>query len=196
MLWWWLSCRRRATTSWWLLACIFLTVLLEQHSGLASPLWKDVCTQPESQPLPFCDTTLNLTMRVEDYQQRIPVEAQIQMMGNKAAGYDPLSIPPYQWWSEGLHGSMEPCVSSNGTCACPTSFPCPSALGTALNTTLYRLVGQAIGRQGRAVSNLRNHDMDIGDGLTYWSPNINMQRDPRWGRNQEGKIQVEEVAGL
>jgi beta-D-xylosidase 4 len=155
-------------------------------------LWKDVCTQPDIQQFPFCDSTLNLNVRVEDYQQRVPVESQIHMMGNQAAGYDPLSIPPYQWWSEGLHGSMEPCVVvKNGTtCACPTSFPCPSALGTAFNTTLYKLIGQAIGQEGRAISNLRAHDMEIGDGLTYWSPNINMQRDPRWGRNQEGTVSV------
>jgi beta-glucosidase-like glycosyl hydrolase len=179
--------RRRAT--WWVLACI--VVLLRQHSGLASPLWKDVCTQQDTQHLPFCDATLELSVRVDDYQRRIPVEAQIHMMGNQAAGYDPLSIPPYQWWSEGLHGSMEPCVTYNGTCACPTSFPCPSALGTAFNTTLYRLIGQAIGQEGRAISNLRAaHDMQVGDGLTYWSPNINMQRDPRWGRNQEGTSQM------
>jgi beta-glucosidase-like glycosyl hydrolase len=58
-------------------------------------------------------------------------------------------------------------------------------MGNAFNRTLYELVGHVIGMEGRAISNLRRHDSDIGDGLTYWSPTINMQRDPRWGRNQE-----------
>ena len=68
-----------------------------------------------------------------------------------------------------------------------TSFPCPSALGTAFNDLLYFLIGQADGREGRAINNLRNHvtQNQYGDGIDYWSPTINMQRDPRWGRNQE-----------
>jgi beta-D-xylosidase 4 len=111
------------------------------------------------------------------------------MMNNKASGYDPLNIPPYQWWSEGLHGPLEPCVRLNAdgdsTCKCPTSFPSPSTLGNAFNASLYYLIGEAIGIEGRAISNLRPHNTDIGDGLTYWSPTINLQRDPRWGRNQE-----------
>lgn len=59
-------------------------------------------------------------------------------------------------------------------------------MGNAFNRTLYQLVGAAIGWEGRSISNLRGrHDGDVGDGLTYWSPTINLQRDPRWGRNQE-----------
>ncbi|KAG7365322.1 glycoside hydrolase [Nitzschia inconspicua] len=152
---------------------------------MADPLWQSVCTQDDVRNLPFCDETMALTDRVKDYVSRIPTEVQISMMGNQAAGFDELHIPPYQWWSEGLHGPLEPCVSYNDQCSCPTSFPSPSAMGNAFNRTLYHLVGHAIGREGRAISNLRPHDMSIGDGLTYWSPTINMQRDPRWGRNQE-----------
>ena len=72
-------------------------------------------------------------------------------------------------------------------CKCPTSFPCPSALGAAFNDSLYFLIGQADGREARAINNLRNHATQnvYGDGIDYWSPTINMQRDPRWGRNQE-----------
>jgi xylan 1,4-beta-xylosidase len=151
----------------------------------ADPLWSDVCTQDDVQHLPFCNDSMPLLDRARDYASRIPTEAQINMMGQQAAGYDPLHIPPYQWWSEGLHGPLEPCVSYQDLCACPTSFPSPSAMGNAFNRTLYHLVGHAIGKEGRAINNLRPHDTSIGDGLTYWSPTINMQRDPRWGRNQE-----------
>lgn len=137
----------------------------------AEPLWSDVCTQVETNTLPFCDTTKNLDERIDDYVKRIPIENQITMMGNNASGYDELKIPPYQWWSEGLHGPLEPCVQYENTCACPTSFPSPSAMGNAFNRTLYRLVGRAIGIEGRSISNLRKHNMAIGDGLTYWSVN-------------------------
>ena len=58
-------------------------------------------------------------------------------------------------------------------------------MGNAFNRTLYHLVGHVVGKEGRAISNLRPHNTKIGDGLTYWSPTINLQRDPRWGRNQE-----------
>jgi hypothetical protein len=158
------------------------------------PLWARVCQpgHPAAQ-LPFCNTTLPLDQRVEDYIHRIPVENQTAMMSHPAAGYDPLGIPPYQWWSEGLHGPLEPCVQWKNRTRCPTSFPCPSGLGNAFNTTLYRAIGAAIGIEGRAISHLRRHDMSIGDGITYWSPNVNMQRDPRWGRNQEGNAMYSSI---
>jgi beta-glucosidase-like glycosyl hydrolase len=60
-------------------------------------------------------------------------------------------------------------------------------MGNAMNETLYHLVGRADGREARAINNLRNHKTQnvYGDGIDYWSPTINLQRDPRWGRNQE-----------
>ena len=153
----------------------------------SDPIWNEVCTQEPIRSMPFCNVSLALEERVNDYVHRIPTIDKIFMMGHVAMGYEPLLIPPYQWWSEGLHGPLEPCVSFEDTCACPTSFPCPSALGAAFNATLYHAIGVAIGKEGRAISNLRTHDLSVGDGLTYWSPTINLQRDPRWGRNQEGK---------
>ena len=158
------------------------------HHVLADPLWKDVCTQDDVKNLPFCDTSISIEDRVDDYVNRVPTEAIFPMMINGASGYDKLHIPYYQWWSEGLHGPLQGCVHYKDKCACPTSFPCPSALGNAFNTTLYHAIGEAIGLEGRAISNLREHKNGSGpgDGLTYWSPTLNMQRDPRWGRNQEG----------
>lgn len=139
-------------------------------SGLAlgDPLWSDVCTHDETTGLPFCDTSLILDERITDYVNRVPIDVKISMMGHNASGFDDLKIPPYMWWSEGLHGPLEPCVQYKDRCACPTNFPSPSAMGSAFNRTLYRLVGRAIGVQGRAISNLRVHDGAIGDGLTYW----------------------------
>ena len=156
------------------------------HAGL---LWQDVCTQPDTKGLPFCDMSLPHPARVDDYVGRVPLAAKAAMMVNEAAAFEPLHIPPYQWGSEGLHGPLQPCVctADNRTCRCPTSFPCPSALGAAFNDSLYFLIGRADGREARAINNLRDHatQNEYGDGIDYWSPTINMQRDPRWGRNQE-----------
>ena len=156
------------------------------HSGM---LWKDVCTQPDTASLPFCDMSLPVEARAADYAKRVSLSDKAANMGNGAAGIPSLHIPPYQWGSEGLHGPLQPCVCepTNVTCKCPTSFPCPSALGTAFNDSLYFLIGKADGREARAINNLRNHVTQnvYGDGIDYWSPTLNMQRDPRWGRNQE-----------
>ena len=120
---------------------------------------------------------------------RIPVSTQRIPCTISKLNARRLHIPPYQWGSEGLHGPLQPCVcaADASSCKCPTSFPCPSALGTTFNDSLYFQIGQADGREARAINNLRNHatQNQYGDGIDYWSPTINMQRDPRWGRNQE-----------
>merc|ERR1712166_1387505 len=157
--------------------------------AFAGKLWNEVCTQSDTKDLPFCDPTAALDTRVDDYVKRVSLSDKAANMHNGASGVTSLHIPPYQWGSEGLHGPLEPCVCApdNSACRCPTSFPCPSSLGTAFNDTLYFLIGQADGREARAINNLRNHvtQNKYGDGIDYWSPTINMQRDPRWGRNQE-----------
>jgi len=159
----------------------------------AEPLWQQVCSTASEYP--FCDRSLEIHARIDDYVARVPRHEKIRRMTHHAPAYKPLQIPAYQWWSEGVHGAMEPCVSdelndsntSSPTCRCPTSFPCPSALGNAFSRSLYHEIGEAIGKEARAIASFRKHDTKVGDGLTYWSPNINLQRDPRWGRNQEGK---------
>ena len=170
-----------------LTSLLILAFVISAVQAQEEKLWKNVCTEADVQDLPFCDVSRALKERVDDYVGRVAsVEDQINMLlANSAGNYPPLHIPKYNWWSEGLHGPLEPCVSTGTKCACPTSFPCPSGLGAAFNNTLYEKIGAAIGAEGRAISLLRPHDSSNGDGLTYWSPTINMQRDPRWGRNQE-----------
>lgn len=141
------------------------------HSG---QLWKDVCTGEKVKNLPFCDMGKSIPERVADYVKRVPLADKAQMMVNGAAPFDDLSIPAYQWGSEGLHGPLQPCVCTpdNKTCRCPTSFPCPSALGTAFNDSLYFMIGQADGREARAINNLRNHVTQnvYGDGIGTLQP--------------------------
>ena len=151
--------------------------------AFAGKLWNEVCTQSDTKDLPFCDQTAALDTRVDDYVKRVSLSDKAANMHNGATGITSLHIPPYHWGSEGLHGPLQPCVCApdNSSCRCPTSFPCPSSLGTAFNDTLYFLIGQADGREARAINNLRNHvtQNKYGDGIDYWSPTINMQRDPR-----------------
>lgn len=174
--------------------------------------WKDVCTQDNVKDLPFCNMSLSINDRVYDYvYNRIPIDNQIHMMVNDATSYEPYHIPKYQWWSEGLHGSNQPCIKvivyndddhninssiniktiKEVLIKCATSFPCPSGIGTSFNNTLYEIIGTIIGKEGRAFFNTRmDHqyefkDSYMGQGIDYWSPVVNLQRDPRWGRNQE-----------
>ena len=176
-----------------------LILLTTAATATAGKLWNDVCTQSDTKSLPFCDLTKDTATRVNDYVQRVSLPDKAANMHNSGQGIPALHIPPYQWGSEGLHGPLQPCVCTpdNTTCKCPTSFPCPSALGTAFNDSLYFHIGKADGREARAINNLRNHVTQnvYGDGIDYWSPTLNMQRDPRWGRNQEVPGEDPELTG-
>jgi beta-glucosidase-like glycosyl hydrolase len=167
---------------------LIVVALVFPAAVLSEVLWKDVCTQDDVKGLPFCNMTLDIPKRAADYVSRLTTDEKIPIMTNEASAVAKLHIPPYQWGSEGLHGPLQPCVcDANKVCKCPTSFPMPSALGCAFNDSLVRSIGRVIGREARAINNLRNHvtQNKYGDGIDYWSPTINMQRDPRWGRNME-----------
>ena len=90
-----------------------------------------------------------------------------------------LGIPEYNWWSEGLHG-----VARAGTA---TVFPQAIGLGATFDKELLKEIGSTIATEARAKYNesVKHGDRDIYKGLTYWSPNLNLFRDPRWGRGHE-----------
>ena len=90
-----------------------------------------------------------------------------------------LGIPAYNWWNEALHG-----VARGGTA---TSFPQAIGLAATFDAALIRKLGDAAATEGRAKYNelSRRGDRDIYHGLSFWSPNINIFRDPRWGRGHE-----------
>lgn len=170
---------------------LFVITALSAYLVAASPvLWSEVCTQSDVKSLDFCNTKLSHRARAEAYVGLLTLEEKEGLFGNGAKNISRLHIPMYQWGSEGLHGPLQPCVcdaKDPTACKCPTSFPAPSAMGSAFNNTLYKMVGHADGIEARAINNLRDHvkQNKYGDGIDYWSPTINMQRDPRWGRNQE-----------
>lgn len=92
---------------------------------------------------------------------------------------DRLGIPEYNWWNEALHG-----VARAGTA---TMFPQSIGLGATFDEDLLKAIGDAISTEGRAKYNMQSTrgDRDIYKGLTFWSPNVNIFRDPRWGRGHE-----------
>ncbi|MDR2936169.1 MAG: glycoside hydrolase family 3 C-terminal domain-containing protein, partial [Rikenellaceae bacterium] len=132
-----------------------------------------------AQQYPYQNTALDFETRARDLISRMTAEEKVSQMVNAAAGIERLGILPYDWWSEALHG-----VARNGRA---TVFPQAIGMAATWDTTLVRRVASAIGDEGRAKFNAaqRTGNHVIYAGLTFWTPNINIFRDPRWGRGQE-----------
>jgi beta-D-xylosidase 4 len=136
---------------------------------------------PETSQFPFCNTSLSYENRAKDLISRLTLQEKAQQLGNHAAGISRLGVPAYEWWSEALHGvaSVGYGVNFNATVPGATSFPAVILSAASFNTTLWFKMGQVVSTEARAMYN-------VGlAGLTYWSPTINVFRDPRWGRGQE-----------
>ena len=110
---------------------------------------------------------------------QLSTEEQTWLLNHNSPGIKRLGIPAYNWWNEALHG-----VARAGTA---TVFPVPIALAATFDEKLIKEIAEIISTEGRAKYNeySRKGDRGIYKGLTYWSPNINIFRDPRWGRGHE-----------
>lgn len=129
---------------------------------------------------PFCNTSLSDEDRVTDVISRLTISEKFEQLINTAANVSRLGIPDYQWWGEGLHGvAVSPSVHFGGSTPVATSFPLPILSSASFNKTLWNKIGQVTSTEGRAIYN------NGRSGVSYWSPNINIARDPRWGRTQE-----------
>ena len=119
------------------------------------------------------------TEQIKELISRMTVEEKVSQLTNSAAAVARLGIPQYNWWNEALHG-----VARAGTA---TVFPQATALAASFDVDLIGKIGAVIAEEGRAKYNdaLRRDDHAQYFGLTYWSPNVNIYRDPRWGRGQE-----------
>ncbi len=138
------------------------------------------CEVEPGRSQPWCDASLGTEERLDDLLQRIPESDVPGLLGNSGKGVESLKIPPYQWWSEALHGvANSPGVEFLSPTLNATSFPQVVTTSMSFNTTLFNAIGQAISTEARAFSNFRHA------GMTFWTPNINIFRDPRWGRGQE-----------
>ncbi|GAA2295978.1 glycoside hydrolase family 3 C-terminal domain-containing protein [Streptomyces violaceusniger] len=128
--------------------------------------------QPSPDP-PFRDPRLPVRTRVEDLLARLTLDERIAMLHQYAPGVERLGLAPFRTGQEALHG-----VAWMGPA---TVFPQAVGLGATWNPELVRRVGEAVGREARA---MRARDPRVG--LNVWSPTVNLLRDPRWGRNEEG----------
>jgi beta-glucosidase len=136
-------------------------------------------TVMKAQEFPFNDPHLSLEKRVEDLISRMTLEEKVSQLIDAAPAIERLGIPQYNWWNECLHG-----VARNGRA---TVFPQAIGLAATFDTDLMYRVGRAISMEARAKYNLavQNGAVERYQGLTFWSPNVNIFRDPRWGRGQE-----------
>lgn len=117
--------------------------------------------------------------RVKHLISQMTVEEKISQMTHDAPAIERLDVPTYNWWNEGLHGV--------GRAGVATVFPQAIGLAATWNPDLMSLIATAIADEARAKHNeaIRRGIREMYTGLTFWSPNINIFRDPRWGRGQE-----------
>ncbi|MGH8296069.1 MAG: glycoside hydrolase family 3 N-terminal domain-containing protein, partial [Steroidobacteraceae bacterium] len=135
--------------------------------------------QAKSADLPaYLNTSLPPRVRAEDLVHRMTLREKASQLVNSARAIPRLGVPAYNWWSEALHGVMV-----KGT----TEFPEPIGLGATFDPAGIHQMAHDIGIEGRVVHEeaVRAGGPTIFHGLDFWAPNINIFRDPRWGRGQE-----------
>jgi beta-glucosidase len=133
--------------------------------------------QNSDQPA-YLNTALAAEQRAADLVHRMTIEEKVTQLVNQARAIPRLNVPAYDWWSESLHG-----VATNGT----TEFPEPIGLAATFDTDAIHRMAIMVGTEGRIkhVQAVRAGHSNIFEGLDFWAPNINIFRDPRWGRGQE-----------
>jgi beta-glucosidase len=158
----------RCTT---LLHLLFGIVVILLPSGLGAQ-------SPADSSPPYLNPALPIEARVNDLISRMTLEEKVSQLVNQARAIPRLKIPAYDWWSEALHGD-----AVNST----TEFPEPVGLAATFDAPAIHDMAVAISIEGRIkhVQDVRAGHSDIFEGLDFWAPNINIFRDPRWGRGQE-----------
>ena len=133
----------------------------------------------QEKALPYQDPSLPVEERVKDLVSRMTLEEKVSQTLNASPAIERLGIPEYDWWNECLHGVARAGIA--------TVFPQAIGLAATWNTDLMAHVAVATSDEARAKHQeaLRQGEHGRYKGLTFWSPNINIFRDPRWGRGQE-----------
>jgi len=136
-------------------------------------LWSQSSEHPS-----YLNPALPAEQRAADLVHRMTVEEKVSQLVNQSRAVPRLKVPDYDWWSEALHG-----VARNGT----TEFPEPIGLAATFDPDSIHRMAAAIGIEGRIkhVQAMREGHSNVFEGLDFWAPNINIFRDPRWGRGQE-----------
>jgi beta-glucosidase len=132
----------------------------------------------DAQKPAYLNPSLPPEQRAADLVHRMTLPEKATQLVNQARAIPRLNVPAYDWWSESLHG-----VAVNGT----TEFPEPIGLGATFDAPAIHEMAIVIGTEGRIkhVQAVRAGHSNIFEGLDFWAPNINIFRDPRWGRGQE-----------
>ncbi|RLN73890.1 hypothetical protein BBJ28_00006355 [Nothophytophthora sp. Chile5] len=160
---------------------LLLAALWAQTAAADGPSYTDgVCNGAKVSSLPFCDKSLSLEDRVNDLVNRIPLDEAVGLTINGALAASSVNVPRYEWWNEALHGvALSPAVTFRDPTPAATSFPQVISTAASFNRTLFYQIADVISTEARAFYNSKNA------GLTFWTPNVNIFRDPRWGRGQE-----------
>ena len=134
--------------------------------------------------------------------QRLTLEEKICLMGSSSCAVPRLGLPHYNWGVEDDHGSGTACLqSADGQWHCPTIFPALAVLAGSFNESLWQAVGTVIGTEMRAANNVgatraRRPGHNDPIGVNGWGPNLNIARDPRWGRNSEVPSECSFLSGM
>ena len=133
----------------------------------------------EARAQAYKDPTLPPEVRAKDLIDRLTLEEKTSLMMHHSAPVERLGVKGYVWWNEALHG-----VARNGSA---TVYPMPIGMAAAFDDALLEEVFTTVSDEARVKNRiaLRNGDPHIYEGLTFWTPNINLFRDPRWGRGME-----------
>ncbi len=129
--------------------------------------------------LPYQDSSLTAEQRAEDLCSRLSLYEKASLMQHTSPAIERLGIPQFNWWNEALHG-----VARNGFA---TVFPSTIGMAASFDDDLLFKVFSAVSDEARAKANIARHSGTIRQyqSLSFWTPNINIFRDPRWGRGQE-----------
>ena len=138
----------------------------------------DLHAQNSEKPA-YLNTSLSFAERAADLVHRMTVEEKVSQLVNQSRAIPRLNVPDYDWWSEALHG-----VANNSGV---TVFPEPVGLAATFDTDAIHRLAIATSTEARLkyVEGMKDGHSDIFQGLDFWAPNINIFRDPRWGRGQE-----------
>ena len=138
------------------------------------------CTAPHDK-YKFCDTTLSTAERVADLLQKIPDETKPNLLtargGHGLQNYTEIGVPAYYWGTNCLHSVGAGCINGR----CPTNFPSGPSMAATFDRAVMVNVSTVWGRELRALYNA-----GVAKGIDCWGPVVNLNRDPRWGRNGEG----------
>ena len=140
------------------------------------------CSAQKKYDYPFQDPSLSIEKRVNDLVSRLTLEEKVLQMLNSTPAIKRLNIPAYDWWNECLHGVARTKFKT-------TSYPQAIGMAATFDVDAMKKMGDYTAEEGRAIFNESNRSDTSSRrryiGLTYWTPNINIFRDPRWGRGQE-----------